>query len=62
MYIFSKYPLHEAAFEGNKEIVKLLIAHGADVNVQDNHGETPLQEAAFIRRDIVELLKKHGAK
>jgi hypothetical protein len=34
--------LHAAATSGNLEIVNLLLEHGADVNLQDIHGRTPL--------------------
>ena len=38
-------PLHWAAENGQKEIVELLIAEGADVNAKDGSGDTPLDEA-----------------
>jgi ankyrin repeat protein len=60
---------------GNKEIVKLLIAEGADVNTIDNLGRTPLTIAIVSRdnnltdisakqvfQEIIDLLRKHGAK
>lgn len=34
-------PLHYAAFTGHQEIVKLLLASGAEVNARDNSGATP---------------------
>lgn len=37
--------LHAAAETGRKDVVELLLAHGADVNVKDLHGETPLHKA-----------------
>ena len=55
--------LHWAALEGHKEIVELLIAKGADVNVKDGDGETPLGKA--IRNEqtkIADLLRKRGSK
>ena len=56
--------------KGNKEIVKLLIAEGADVNTMDNLGRTPLTIAIASRdnsakqviQEIIDLLRKHGAK
>jgi ankyrin repeat protein len=36
--------LHFAAERGNPEIVSLLLQHGADPNLTDNSGETPLYE------------------
>ncbi|MDD2898325.1 MAG: ankyrin repeat domain-containing protein [Desulfuromonadaceae bacterium] len=44
------------------EIVKLLIANGADVNAESSDGETPLIFAAAAgRSDLVELLIAHNA-
>lgn len=39
-------PLHLAVSNGQVDIVKLLISHGADVNTSDGNGQTPLQLAA----------------
>lgn len=38
-------PLHLACRRGLKEHVDLLLAHGADVTVQNREGETPLNAA-----------------
>ena len=48
---------------GNKEIVELLIAKGADVNVKvEDEIETPLHSAASRgHKEIVELLIAEGA-
>jgi len=54
-------PLHLAASSGNKEIMEFLIAKGADVNAMDSDGRTPLSWAKR-HKEIVELLRKHGAK
>lgn len=35
-------PLHNATHFGQVEIVKILLAQGADVDVKDNRGDTPL--------------------
>jgi len=55
--------LHRAAERGHLDVVKLLLEHGADPNVQDDEGETPLHHAAAWRDnvDIVRLLLEHGA-
>jgi len=56
-------PLQKSSSEGNKEVAELLIAKGADVNAKDNAGYTALRRAVLKRHvDIIELLKKHGAK
>ena len=56
-------PLHNAAFGGHKEIVELLIAKGADVNVINDDGFTPLDWAIdFKETELTSLLRKHGGK
>jgi len=55
--------LHVAAKNGKVEIVKLLIKHGADVNIQTRSGVTPLLNAAIGGHDeIVAALIAAGAK
>jgi hypothetical protein len=50
-YIYTSYALIEAAKIGNFEVTKLLVDHGANVNVQGtSDGETPLI-CAFYSRD-----------
>ena len=51
-----------AASKSNKEMIELLIEHGADVNVADEHGKTALIVAAEnSNKEMLELLIKHGA-
>ncbi len=46
-----------------KEIVALLIARGAEINARDNDGKTALDQAIKNgEKEIVVLLRKHGAK
>jgi ankyrin repeat protein len=48
---------------GAQEVVRVLLKHGADVELKMNGGSTALQEAAQFRRDeVVKLLREHGAK
>ena len=55
-------PLHLALqTEGSAEIVELLIANDADVNVTDDVGKSPLDHA-FGEGELTDLLRKHGAK
>ncbi|XP_035658154.1 putative ankyrin repeat protein RF_0381 [Branchiostoma floridae] len=64
--------LHEASWNGNTEIVKLLLQHDADVNATDLHGGTALHSASrdalhFSRVSVngktetVKLLLQHDA-
>jgi len=55
-------PLHSAVY-GHKDIVELLITEGANVNARDGASRTPLFYAKDEgKAEIVELLRKHGAK
>ena len=57
--------LQSAALGGQKEIVELLIAKGADVNAKGSKGYfTPLDTALShsLDKDIADLLSKHGGK
>ena len=53
------YPIHKAASMSNLDEVKELITLGADVNVQDRWGKTPLHYANIY--SIIELLMAEGA-
>ena len=55
--------LHISCREGNFEITKILVDNGANVNIVDNEGWSPLMRASLAgNKDIVELLLKNGAK
>ncbi len=55
-------PLHRAAWNGHKNIVKFLIANGADANAKDDKGTTPLHHAAYRGWEhLVEFLITNGA-
>ncbi|RDD46494.1 Palmitoyltransferase AKR1 [Trichoplax sp. H2] len=56
-------PIHWAASFANKETVATLLENGADINVQDQDGSTPLHDA--IKRnstEIIGVLLKYGAR
>ena len=66
-------PLHYTAASGNRQITKLLISKGANVNAINSNNDTPLDIAAFIfgiettkqRSNLTQtadLLRKHGGK
>ena len=53
-------PLHYAVLEGNFEIVKLLIDHGAQVDAKDNENKTPF-DLSSKEIDLAEQLGKEEA-
>lgn len=55
-------PLTTAAMMNRREIAKLLVEAGADLNQANNDGSTALHTAAFFcRTEIVKLLLENGA-
>jgi ankyrin repeat protein len=65
--------LHYTARIGQKEIIELLIAKGADVNAKDSEFRTPLNfaeevdeddspEDKAVKKETADLLRNHGAK
>jgi peptidoglycan/LPS O-acetylase OafA/YrhL len=55
-------PLNLAALVGDAEMVRLLLAAGADVNQRNTDGSTPLHGAAFLGRDeAARVLLEAGA-
>lgn len=55
-------PLNWVSFYGHPKIVKLLLAHGADINAQNKTGFTPIHHAAENnQKEVVLLLKREGA-
>lgn len=57
-----RLPLHEAVTEKHPDIVRLLLASGADPNVQNSAGHTALTAAIRQQQaDDVNLLLEHGA-
>jgi hypothetical protein len=54
--------LHLAAGEGNFNIVQLLCAYGANVNIEDRWGGRPLDDAGRSKKaDCIDILKEYGA-
>lgn len=55
--------LFDISADGNKENVLILINAGAEVNATDDYSRTALTYASkYWYKDIIELLKKYGAK
>ncbi len=57
-------PLHAAALGNRPDIILMLIDGGADVNVTDSTGKTPLEMAEQYNAlsDAVSILRAHGVK
>jgi ankyrin repeat protein len=51
----NEYPLHFAIYQRSREIVWLLIKYGADINRQDDVGNTPLLEALVTGDEEIAL-------
>ena len=55
-------PLHQAVENSDLQMVKLLVKHEANPNIQQNDGETPLHLAVLKSHcKIVSILLKHNA-
>ncbi|KAL7751827.1 hypothetical protein RI367_002827 [Sorochytrium milnesiophthora] len=55
-------PLHRFAKKGDADVVRKLIAEGAEVNVQDHAGWSPLHEACLNGHlQVAQMLLRHGA-
>lgn len=56
-------PLHYAAQQGNKLIVRFLLVSGANIEARNSYQETPLIVAALVADNMgmVHYLLKHGA-
>ena len=53
--------LHKAAFEGNLEMVNLLLDAGADPSIEDHDGETALRYADKRDfEDVAAVLRTHA--
>lgn len=55
--MYNETPMHRAAYAGRLEVVRLLLQKGADLNVQDDEGKTPLHRAACSWNGSVEMLR-----
>ena len=53
--------LHAAVNSSNREIARLLLSNGADVNEKDSFGNVPMFRATHTDIDIIKLLLEFGA-
>ncbi|XP_013410662.1 ankyrin repeat domain-containing protein 49 [Lingula anatina] len=54
-------PLHRAAYNGEMDVVKILLSQGADVNAQTKDGWQPIHSAArWNQVEVVSLLLQNG--
>lgn len=59
---WGKSALHAAAERGNAEYIKILLERGADINIQNEEGYTPLMKAIYRENpETVKLLLDNGA-
>jgi ankyrin repeat protein len=54
-------PLHVAVAEGRADVVRLLVAAGADLSARTEHGRDPLHTALESAPELVPLLRELGA-
>jgi ankyrin repeat protein len=55
-------PLHEAAANGQIEMAKLLLDHGANLNAKEEHGKTPLTIALeYKQTEMAKFLRDRKA-
>lgn len=57
---FRDTALHLSACQGDADIVKMLLARGADVDAENNLGSTPLNRAAVAGRTEVSQRTQGG--
>jgi len=56
------FPIHWAADRGNADMVQVLLKYGADVNAQDEEGQTALHYACSVGYEsVIQILLKSSA-
>jgi|EP01043_Picozoa_sp_COSAG02_P046302 ankyrin repeat protein len=61
-YVDGQPPLHLAAWKGHSELVKMLLAAGADPLAKNKHGETAAQVAEASKtgtQETIDLIAAH---
>jgi len=61
--IYRQQPIHQAAFQGNKDLVAYLLREGVDINARNGEQQTPLHRAAHQNNsDVCQFLIEKGAR
>ncbi|HLY98469.1 MAG TPA: ankyrin repeat domain-containing protein, partial [Candidatus Angelobacter sp.] len=56
--IMASTPLHDAAMQGHAEVIRFLLAHGAEPGTRDKFGHTPLETALVYKHaDAAKVLE-----
>ena len=55
-------PLHYALREDAVLIVKILLKGGADANLKDRRGRTPLNIASGVDTELEKIVKEYGGR
>ena len=58
----NRTPLHAASYEGHIDVARLLLAHGADADVKDEDGDTPVADAKSRGHSAVVALLVESTK
>ena len=51
--------LHSAICDCNSDLVKYLLAHGADPSTQDQYGQSPIEIAEIFCPEVIMILKQN---
>uniref|UniRef100_H2YXS8 Uncharacterized protein n=1 Tax=Ciona savignyi TaxID=51511 RepID=H2YXS8_CIOSA len=53
---YSWTSLHLASYFGHKEVVEVLLDRGADPNIRNHTGDSPLHKAALTSRQVIVVM------
>ena len=62
-FLILQTPLHQAVMDDKREMIQLLLRHGADTNIADDSGLSPLNLARNIgSKEILKIFKEEDGK